>query len=643
MPELTGTALKSIRDPVYDYVYLTSLEQSVVDLPAYQRLRFVLQNSSSHTTYPSNLGTRFAHSLGAAHLGGRILVASLEHAKGGDLHEFLNQVMNLLESLFGGILDISEVQTSWSRDVGNICRFSHSPFRGGRIVVDEKKELFIINILWQAVRLSSLIHDLGHLPQSHVFESAIDVVIEREQKDSNEDPSTFQSDLSKMFEGLNEKIVKQLNVSLNLGTLAIHERFSLKWFYELYPKESDAIGAPPSRDYRRLVYLVAKLIFLLNTEVDSLEPANGEDEPTNDRFAPLRCLHTIVSGDLDADRLDYCVRDPKTSGLELGAIDVQRIVDAMTLTKDDHGAYRVLPTAKALSAIESFYHQRYLMYRYLIYHHNTVRMDALVREIIAAFIEIGLEKERDDGIVAILESHGFWRRNPGQDHPSRFMGRHDFSAYDDGWLRTIMHLVNRNLLKRKRDGESLSKHLARLSLFLRTYLSRETGNLFSCWKRDCDFMAALDKALTNDQTADLPEKLIKKLNDQSLAGRKQFEYEVIRPLEEAVNEDGADRVYVLYRRLGPKIVDAALENPEESRAQALLNERVVPLSELSPYLRSLEEISKCTPNIHVSFVGEGIKKDGARCAKCAGHFFKLLAGYLNKLQGEPELASTQGG
>lgn len=632
MNESSATALKSIRDPVYDYVHLTSIEQSVVDLPAFQRLRFILQNSSSHTTYPSNVGTRFAHSLGAAHLGGRILVASLEHARGDVLREFLGQVANLMESLFGGHLDINEVQKSWVKDVGNICRFSHSPFRGDRAVVDEK-ELFTINVLWQAVRMSSLIHDLGHLPQSHVFESAIDAVVEWEPDEIAEDSKSFQSEISKRFEGLIEKIQIHLNVSVNPATLQTHERFSLKWFYELYPKENGPAGAVPSIDYQRLVFLMAKLIFLLNTKVRSLRTGIGAGDGSPDRFGPLRCLHSIVSGDLDADRLDYCVRDPKTSGLELGAIDVQRIVDAMTLTRDSDGAFAVLPTAKALSAIESFYHQRYLMYRYLIYHHNTVRMDALVREIIVALIHIGLESTRDNQIAEILENAGFWRREPGANHPSRFMGRHDFSAYDDGWLRTIMHQVCRNLTKRERAAEALSPELSRLLLFLKTYLGRETVNLLSCWKRDCDFMARLGAALPGDRSPDRIVGMIKKLNNKSLLRRDQIEYKVIKPLEAELRGAG---VHILFRSLGPKIVDSTIEGAKESRAQALLNERIVPLSVLSPYLRSLEEISKCTPNIHVSFIKAGIKDDSALYTKCVDRFFELLAEYLETLPDESE-------
>lgn len=639
MPELTGTALKSIRDPVYDYVHLTSIEQSVVDLPAFQRLRFILQNSSSHTTYPSNVGTRFAHSLGAAHLGGRILVASLEHARGDVLKDFLGQVMRLMESLFGSHLDLKVVQESWVKDVGDICRFSHSPFRGDRTVVGET-ELFTINVLWQAVRLSSLIHDLGHLPQSHVFESAIDAVVEWEPDEIAEDSKSFQSEISKRFEGLIEKIRIHLDVAVNPATLQTHECFSLKWFYELYPTEGGATSAVPSIDYQRLVFLMAKLIFLLNTKVKSLRTGSGAGGGDPDRFGPLRCLHSIVSGDLDADRLDYCVRDPKTSGLELGAIDVQRIVDAMTLTKDTDGRFAALPTAKALSAIESFFHQRYLMYRYLIYHHNTVRMDALVREIIVALIHIGLETTRDNQIAEILESAGFWRREPGKNHPSRFMGRHDFSGYDDGWLRTIMHQVCRNLAKRERAEEQLSADLSRLLLFLNTYLGRKTANLFSCWKRDCDFMARLGKALPDDAAAGKIVGMIKKLNNKSLLRRDLILYKVIKPLEDELRGDG---VYILFRPLGPKIVDRAAGGARRSRAQALLNERIVPLSVLSPYLRSLEDISKCTPNIHVSFIKEGIKDDPALYSKCGDRFFERLAEYLETVPDEPEFEPTHGG
>jgi HD superfamily phosphohydrolase len=40
-------------------------------------------------------------------------------------------------------------------------------------------------------------------------------------------------------------------------------------------------------------------------------------------------LHGVIDGEIDVDRLDYLMRDAQRAGTELGAIDWERLVDAM--------------------------------------------------------------------------------------------------------------------------------------------------------------------------------------------------------------------------------------------------------------------------------------------------------------------------
>jgi hypothetical protein len=56
---------KVITDPIHGDIYVTTLEQSLVDTAAFQRLRRVKQLSTTHLVYPGATHTRFAHSLGA--------------------------------------------------------------------------------------------------------------------------------------------------------------------------------------------------------------------------------------------------------------------------------------------------------------------------------------------------------------------------------------------------------------------------------------------------------------------------------------------------------------------------------------------------------------------------------------------------
>jgi HD superfamily phosphohydrolase len=62
-----------IRDPVHGDVWLSPLEERVLDLPDVQRLRGIKQLGTAHLVYPGCVHTRFDHSLGVNALAKRIV------------------------------------------------------------------------------------------------------------------------------------------------------------------------------------------------------------------------------------------------------------------------------------------------------------------------------------------------------------------------------------------------------------------------------------------------------------------------------------------------------------------------------------------------------------------------------------------
>ena len=65
-------AHKHIRDPLYGFIDLTDDEIRVIDTAAYQRLRMIKQLSHAYLVYPTAVHSRFEHTLGAAHIAGRM-------------------------------------------------------------------------------------------------------------------------------------------------------------------------------------------------------------------------------------------------------------------------------------------------------------------------------------------------------------------------------------------------------------------------------------------------------------------------------------------------------------------------------------------------------------------------------------------
>jgi len=78
--------------------------------------------------------------------------------------------------------------------------------------------------------------------------------------------------------------------------------------------------------------------------------------------------YRIVSGELDADRLDYLLRDALFTGIRGHSFDIERLLDMLQL-KDN----AIAVDRKALEAVEAYLVSLDHMYR-MVYHHHTVRV-----------------------------------------------------------------------------------------------------------------------------------------------------------------------------------------------------------------------------------------------------------------------------
>ena len=87
------------------------------------------------------------------------------------------------------------------------------------------------------------------------------------------------------------------------------------------------------------------------------------------------CLHGIIDGQFDVDRLDYLMRDGLRAGTELGSIDWRRLVDSLELHQVSDG-WRIGLGAGGISAFETMLVQRAQHYRWVIHHPAAVAADA---------------------------------------------------------------------------------------------------------------------------------------------------------------------------------------------------------------------------------------------------------------------------
>lgn len=228
---------------------------------------------------------------------------------------------------------------------------------------DEVSELqvsdqFEDEVRW-AVMAVGLLHDVGHPPFSHALEPIYDRYLDFILgDDSPVDPAEAR---------LLDSLVNRdpgLQFHEAAGEYILH-----RWIVPALQDSHEALG--PMRA--------------------ALLGAIYRADPYGDN--PTSTAHSVVSGELDVDRLDYLMRDNQRAGTEFGAIDWERLVDAFQLGQDNAQRFRILPTLRAQSAVESLLLQRVQAYRWVILHHRVVGTNLALGEALDALLSLSAGSE----------------------------------------------------------------------------------------------------------------------------------------------------------------------------------------------------------------------------------------------------------
>lgn len=96
---------------------------------------------------------------------------------------------------------------------------------------------------------------------------------------------------------------------------------------------------------------------------------------------PIYWARDLISSQVDADRMDYLLRDAYMCGVNYVSFDRQWIINNMVLAQIPHENNRiglVINSQKGLHALESFIISRYHMYEQVYFHKTTRGMEKLV-------------------------------------------------------------------------------------------------------------------------------------------------------------------------------------------------------------------------------------------------------------------------
>lgn len=188
-----------------------------------------------------------------------------------------------------------------------------------------------------AVRLAALCHDLGHAPFSHCTEFAM-------------------PPLSELNIGWYRDRVGDTQATHEDFTIAILEQTSLaRAIAERFPCEARHVAA------------------LIHHDIST-----GDDFFRDGGLDHRRLLSQIISSELDADRLDYLVRDAYFSGAQYGHVDVRWILSNLS-AYPAHGQVWLALDSAGLYAFEDFLVARHHMFLMVYFHHKSVIYEEMLK------------------------------------------------------------------------------------------------------------------------------------------------------------------------------------------------------------------------------------------------------------------------
>jgi hypothetical protein len=139
---------------------------------------------------------------------------------------------------------------------------------------------------------------------------------------------------------------------------------------------------------------------------DLLRQAGVDPVAVADAIAGRGPLAAVVSGPLDADRMDYLLRDAHYTGVP-SSVDADRLIEVMA--RDAEG---IILEESGVVAAEGLLSMRFLMYPAVYLHHTVRASEAMLQAAVRRFVADGntrlseIERETDDGLLHRMRQAG---------------------------------------------------------------------------------------------------------------------------------------------------------------------------------------------------------------------------------------------
>lgn len=558
--------MRQVTDSIHETIFLSELESELIATPYFYRLHDIYQSSTVYMTFPSNRTKRYEHSLGTMELASSMLFSSVSNASqktrdelfeklrfhfgnifnlaiccsGSQVAEYFTKYRNKIDDIFMG-LEIEQDSESMlqhiiSKDIksavanGYFADSALDHFQYYQLNVKSRSEadnienLFLYRCLLQAVRIVALFHDVGHPPYSHIIEDVLKKLYEKSQsKECDWDTrknKAFQQ-IMKQYATLNEKEAYKCQTIYNntsLPTSALHERIGLSLLQlaindvvpELLSEVADSDKERSSKIASILYY-----IFVVELAIGMLVE--------KDNF--FKSFHQIVDGILDADRLDYIMRDSLNSGVDWGKIPYKRIINSAKLIfikhdldgndlSEEERVFVIAYPKKVSDDIVDLLLIRYKIFARINFHHRcmktSVALQSAVLELAEDYLRSPKEKEINPEINVLWSA-----LNMGAgDRRIRII------QWNDSWLISVLHKALVKIRLDKKNEKTLRENLEEILLNKKRY--------YTLIKRGSDSQAFVHRIF---EYADI--------SDERLEQLKNKEYKKYYSCE-SVDEDATD-------------------------------------------------------------------------------------------------------